>query len=640
MVFRSDINGLRAIAVILVLVFHFDTPLFTGGFVGVDVFFVISGYLMTGIIINGLDSGRFKFIDFYLARGKRIVPPLFILLLFLIFWGYFNLFTIDYKELGKYIVASALFLSNVLLSSSVDYFSDNSSGNWLLHTWSLSVEWQFYLLYPIIIYLFFDKLKIKLKLLISVLTLFSFFYSLYLSFFSPNEAYFSLLARCWEMLAGGGAYILLREINGCYPNCLSKNLSHIGLWLIILSSIIISKDDLWPGYLSLIPVIGTVLILISNFDKGLLSYKIFQIIGSASYSIYLWHWPIAVYLYYNPNLESIKYLLILLSIVMGLFSYLIIEKKFCNFRFNLFNKNVSSVLYILTLSLIGSFVYFSGGVDSKIRSVTMSPKNQYLKHYEEQHKNLYEYYNLRCDMYDAVYLKGKASIESDCYSVEDNDRDAIFLWGDSHAEALSYGLRTHVNTTFFQVTSANCKPSLHEDDYNTGAIKVACDESNKLALESISTIKPKFVIIAQARSHDENNWPEIVAKLKEIGVINVVVVGPVPQWQPTLPRVMIRDSNWKSNEKYINDPGLVTSIFRLNSDLKEIFSDLDAEYISLTDKLCYFDDERMEQLCRVKDESDNLLQVDYGHLSKNGSIFIVTNVLDEMVEKINSGMGL
>ena len=172
MEFRSDINGLRAMAVLLVLFFHFNVPLISGGFVGVDVFFVISGYLMTGIIFTKLDAGKFSFIDFYLARGKRIVPPLFILLLFLSVWGYFYLFSIDYRELGKYIVASALFISNLILSSNVDYFADSASGNWLLHTWSLSVEWQFYIVYPVIIFFIISRPASKFIKVVQLVTLF------------------------------------------------------------------------------------------------------------------------------------------------------------------------------------------------------------------------------------------------------------------------------------------------------------------------------------------------------------------------------------------------------------------------------------------------------------------------------------
>ncbi|MDH2397129.1 acyltransferase [Providencia rettgeri] len=149
MSFRYDINFLRAIAVMAVVIFHFKPTFLPGGFSGVDIFFVISGYLMTGIIFKGFDKNNFSLVKFYIARANRIIPPLAFLCLILLVFGWFYLSTIDYKNLTKHIASSISFISNIIYSRESDYFDSDANYKWLLHTWSLSVEWQFYIIYPV-----------------------------------------------------------------------------------------------------------------------------------------------------------------------------------------------------------------------------------------------------------------------------------------------------------------------------------------------------------------------------------------------------------------------------------------------------------------------------------------------------------
>ena len=151
--FRSDINFLRAIAVVLVVVFHFSNVALPGGFVGVDIFFAISGYLMTGIIFSQIQKQRFSLLSFYLARAKRIIPALSVMVLSVLVYGWFYLFDVEFIKLLKHAFSSLLFYSNVVYWQEAGYFSASAHQNWLLHTWSLSVEWQFYMVYPIILLL-------------------------------------------------------------------------------------------------------------------------------------------------------------------------------------------------------------------------------------------------------------------------------------------------------------------------------------------------------------------------------------------------------------------------------------------------------------------------------------------------------
>ncbi len=203
--FRPDIAGLRAWAVLAVVLFHFNIPGFSGGFVGVDIFFVISGFLMTQIIARGLEDGRFSIWRFYLARARRILPALLVLCAVLLVLGWFALPPLDYRALGMHTLTSALFLSNIQYWREAGYFDAASHDKWLLHTWSLSVEWQFYLLLPLVLWVVWrlsPGRRNLARVLVSLL-LASFALSVWLSSHKPEAAFFLLPTRAWEMLAGG-----------------------------------------------------------------------------------------------------------------------------------------------------------------------------------------------------------------------------------------------------------------------------------------------------------------------------------------------------------------------------------------------------------------------------------------------------
>ncbi|HHP0585882.1 TPA: acyltransferase family protein, partial [Vibrio harveyi] len=197
--FRSDINGLRAIAVISVVLFHFNPEILPGGFAGVDVFFVISGFLMTSIIFIGLENSNFSIINFYISRVNRIIPALAILCLVIMIFGWFYLTPLDFKTLGKHVSGSIRFISNSMYLKESGYFDVSANNKWLLHTWSLSVEWQFYLIYPVVLTLLYKAFGFKTlrKILIAV-TVSLYLYSLYSSYSNPNASYFLLSNRAWE----------------------------------------------------------------------------------------------------------------------------------------------------------------------------------------------------------------------------------------------------------------------------------------------------------------------------------------------------------------------------------------------------------------------------------------------------------
>jgi len=354
--FRKDINGLRALAVIAVVIFHFKPTWMEGGFAGVDVFFIISGFLMTGIIFRGLECNDFSVLKFYVARANRIIPALALLCIFLLLMGMIILTPNEYKELGKHVVGSIGFFSNILYWSESGYFDSASHGKWLLHTWSLSVEWQFYIIYPLVLVLLHKFISIKyLKLLILVGTITSFILCIFFTYNWPSGAYYLLPSRIWEMLLGGVAYLYPLK----FLEQSKKRTETIGILLILGSYFFISQSTQWPGYLAFFPAFGAYLIIQSQNENSFFTGNfIFQKIGTWSYSIYLWHWPLVVFIYYYSLPDYWIIIGISLSIFLGYLSYRFVEKVQFNSLFS-----YKTIAYKCVPLLM---VYFIGGISSYV----------------------------------------------------------------------------------------------------------------------------------------------------------------------------------------------------------------------------------------------------------------------------------
>jgi len=371
--FRSDINGLRALAVMIVVFFHFGILGFDGGFIGVDVFFVISGYLMTSIILNRIDNKSFSITGFYLDRAKRIIPALAALCFSVAALGWFILLPEQYEQLGSHIATSIAFLSNIMYwSEGGNYFNAGSHSKWLLHTWSLSVEWQFYIIYPLLITFIMKSFGIRaLKIILVLLTIISFVISVVITNQSPTSAFYLLPSRAWEMLVGGLLFI--------YPFRLSNNTAKLferaGLSFIILGITIFSASNLWPGYLAFIPVFGSLLILAANrTDSIFTNNPISQWVGKTSYSIYLWHWPVVVLLnYFNVQDKSLFIIIgLFCTLLLSSLSFYFIESKTHYFKYKSSSDNLlknslflSSTAMVFTIGMIGVLIFNTKGVPER-----------------------------------------------------------------------------------------------------------------------------------------------------------------------------------------------------------------------------------------------------------------------------------
>ncbi|MCG9512584.1 acyltransferase [Acinetobacter pittii] len=364
--FRYDINGLRAYAILLVVLYHFGIPGFSGGFIGVDIFFVISGFLMTKNILDKIEKNNFSLIKFYLARGIRIIPALLFLTFFISIIGWLLLIPEEYKTYAKHALSSINFISNIVyLRESGNYFATDTHNNILLHTWSLSVEWQFYIILPILLLIFskIPNIKNKYGAIIILSTIISLIASYIISNKNQTFSFYMILTRAWEMLAGGIIYLYFSKINLSKFN--KYSLEIIGFSLILISLILFKPTTLWPSINALIPIIGTMLIIISNNQNSLFTKnKFFQFLGNSSYSIYLWHWPIVFFVsYLSIHNNLVTCIAIILSVLLGWLSYYFIEtptrKKLS--KLSLTRSYLILIFMTVSLSLFYIYIYKKDG---------------------------------------------------------------------------------------------------------------------------------------------------------------------------------------------------------------------------------------------------------------------------------------
>jgi peptidoglycan/LPS O-acetylase OafA/YrhL len=440
--YRKDINGLRALAVIAVVLFHFKPSWVPGGFAGVDVFFVISGFLMTSIIFTKLENNNFSILEFYLARANRIIPALAVLCVTLVVLGWIYLTPLDYRSLSKQVTSSILFISNITYWQESGYFDRASLDKWLLHTWSLSVEWQFYIVYPLVL-VFLKKLVTItiIKKLVLISTVLGFIFSIIATHKWPGASYYLLPTRAWELMLGGVAFL--------YPLQFHKNtrrgVEWIGLGAIVLSYFLISKVSAWPGYLALIPVMGTFFVIQANHNSSLItSNPLFQAIGTWSYSIYLWHWPLVVIIYYYSLNSYYVYLGIILSLLFGYLSNKYVEKIKIETKFI----SISSLIFkykplhfTFLLASIGLAIYVQSGFLSRL-SGEMFLKNKSAM--EAVNDWYYPTSNLEIQGSKFRFIKGRS------------EKNILFI-GASHIEqTYSYVELINRNFNIYYLTQGGC----------------------------------------------------------------------------------------------------------------------------------------------------------------------------------------
>lgn len=636
--YRPDIDGLRAIAVSSVLIFHAFPKFLPGGFIGVDIFFVISGFLISSILLKSINNQQFSIIDFYKRRILRIYPALIAVILFCLLIGWFLLFADEFSTLGKHVVGGAAFVSNLLLWSESSYFNPDAITKPLLHFWSLAVEEQFYIFWPLILWII-AKYKINFLKVVSAIASVSFLMGIfYLYKKNPTAAFFSPLPRFWELMAGGAlAYISLFNSQLLKP--FQNYRSWVGIFLIFSGFLLINESKAFPGFWAILPVFGAVLLISGNQDsfvnKHLLSAKPLVALGLISYPLYLWHWPLLSFLQViGGSVDPLhNALALVLALILATVTYWFIEKPL---RYNK-NKNRTALVLFISMILMGimGFIIMSNH-GFKGYGVRTIEKTEYLDFFENSKPqwnyfkkiNRAEKYRYECDFYDlAADQAGHRSvvplekIAPACYTRDLTFSKSILIWGDSHAQMLSFGVKTTIPADWqlLQVASSGCRPAI----VKTPSKSFYCNQSNWFALETIRNSKPNVVLIAQKSGHDAEKMHVIEAYLKDIGVDKIVFTGPTPEWTPSLPRVvagLLWDTKGARSWR-----GLDTRVKAENDALVHTLNNYpDIHFVNLFDNLCnyegcliYLNDNRKE----------GIMSYDYGHLTPLASQYVVQNML-------------
>jgi peptidoglycan/LPS O-acetylase OafA/YrhL len=433
MTFRYDIGLLRAIAVCFVIFYHYHFPFFDGGYIGVDIFFVISGFLMTKIILTDIKRDRFSYFLFIERRMKRIVPALLgvtVVMLIILPLLYFD---VDMKLNAKYIALSLAFISNIYYGSlSGDYFSPDAQDNFFLHSWSLAVEWQFYVLYPIVLWLLKDRYLHHFKqfrFILIILVLLSLTFWLGMGSGS-SWAFYLMPTRIWEFLIGGLAFLYSQELKMTLKRFLTP-ITAMSLVLMLVSAVFIRANHAWSSSLVVIPVLATAVLLAIDHQLAWFENRGIQFLGKISYSLYLWHWPFYVLYRKFDFLMQWRFSIFVpffLSFIFAILSYYLLERKK-----NLFGTKTLTIFgCMVALFAVILFLVPKHKLWNKIRLVD----NQYLNYFqqdEHQHLNPCNCYITRSPNYN-IYDK------EECLKI-DLGKENILLIGDSHAAQLSTAFR-------------------------------------------------------------------------------------------------------------------------------------------------------------------------------------------------------
>lgn len=603
MKYRADVDGLRAVAVLPVLLFHAGVAGFGGGFVGVDVFFVISGYVITLRLLSDLEQGKFSIIDFYERRVRRIFPALFFMIALTTVVAYFLFLPPNFEDYSKSAVATALFGSNVYFWKFSGYFSPSAQLRPLLHTWSLAVEEQYYIFMPIAMYVGYRLFRARWLWLFMPAIVLSFALSVFATATAPTFNFFMLPTRAWELLIG--AMLVLTPPPQPARRGVAEAIGAAGLGLILYAVFTYTEETAFPGLNALAPVLGSAMVIYAGtahatLTARALSWKPMVSIGLISYSLYLAHWPIAVFLRYvtlrAPTLPELV-AIIAASFVLAYFSWRFIEQPFRR-PGNAFPRRrlfAAAAAAMVLVSAVGAAGVMSGGFAWRY------PDFKELTVFDQSDWKI-----RKC------FMEGDQTFADwggeDCLLTSGKAENAL-LWGNSFAAHYAPGIvrnAADIPYNVYHYTAAGCPPVL---SYYSYALP-NCEGFNRHALELIKDKDIKAVIISSRwtslKLRGLNEIRSTVEALRDIGV-KTYVIGQSTEFGANVDVLDYRSggvetASWTS----IIDPGI-------NAELREKIG-ADATFIDPLPFLC----EDGDTLCEFK--RDGVLRYfDFGHFSTAGA---------------------
>lgn len=534
--YRPDIDGLRAIAVLAVVVFHLNKSWLPGGFVGVDVFFVISGFLITGILTRNITGGTFSFSGFYLARARRILPASFFCIFVTLIIGAIFMLPMDVKDLGASAAASVISAGNIYFWKFLDtsYFAASSETVPLLHLWSLAVEEQFYLFWPLILLAAFKWFPPFIRLLSALIVGAASFYigQRYLAS-DPSFSYYMLPARAGELMMGAAAYWLATRTTKLHP-ANAELLALTGFALIVWSVVSLSEAAGFPGYAAIPPTLGAAMIILAGSTRKsmvgrLLSMAPMVAIGRVSFSLYLWHWPVmAFYRYAYGEPTTAGYLACATAMaVMTLISYFGVEKPF---RIASPKPNVQSALKFATVSATLAGIAIATAFTSGLPFFKPTGYGAELAKLDGTTKPASEYpFNCQMGGFDERMLT-----DARCIIGAKNAAAKTLLWGDSHAAHYVGFFKTigeHTGVALRNISLSGCMPLFGtSSQYAPVTIRETCAKFNEAMETEVTKYDTVIVGSAWAGFDRDNSRRDIANTIEELSkkVPRVVIALSAP----------------------------------------------------------------------------------------------------------------
>ena len=629
--YREDIDWLRAIAVLSVLAFHWDIPPFRGGYVGVDVFFVISGFLITQIIQSEITADQFSFARFYERRVRRLLPALYLMVLLTILPAFWFLLETERHEFFRSIVAVVTFTSNIFFWQQTNYFAHAADEKPLLHTWSLSVEEQFYLVLPVLIWTLLRlagrEINRSRVLLIGlgVAALASFALSYWLMASGRvATAFFMSPPRAWEFLAG--SLIAVKSVPVLHNIHLRRVATGVGLALVLVPAIIYRSSTPFPGVSALLPCVGAAIFIWSGVNGGAavratwLPLKLAGFFGKISYSLYLWHWPLFIYCKFaKPDLTPTafdKAVLFAFAVAGSYASYRFVEQPLrrgvlIQSRRSAFAVAGAATTMLLLVAVLGTTAASNGGTDGRTK--------QLAEYGDPNFRPVYGKTGCFVETWSAFD-------ESACLSMA-TGKVNVLLWGDSLAAHYFPGLEKNFeaeNVNILQATNASCFPALIVlPGFNSACRAFAIGVATWL-----QDHKPDIVIISAdwlgySRRTDYDMIGEIkrtISQLQSKG-IRVLVVGPSVQFKGRLPSMLLR-ATARNADLLPAESLVVPEIFELDRQMKlSIPPQNGIPYVSILDAVC------PQRKCPTVLTSGVPLAWDHAHLTPEGSTFAVDKLM-------------
>ncbi|MCK8078695.1 acyltransferase [Vibrio sp. 1CM2L] len=638
--YRIELDGLRALAVLSVIFYHaelsvLDYKIFQGGYFGVDVFFVLSGYLITSIIKNDIDNDNFSYLFFLWRRICRIIPNLYFVIVVTSICAYFFLLPSNLSLFSESLNSSIYFWSNYYFSLENSYTAPDSSLRLLLHTWSLSVEWQFYIIFPLILFSIVIYSKLNVRAMLLIITISSFFLSTYVSVFYPDWSFYMLPSRAWELLCGA-ILVYLKVENFHITRQRADFLSILGLLSVVYCLLFVDNTAIHPSFITLFPVVGTCVFILfsgdSHYVKQLFSSRWLSFIGVCSFSLYLWHQPVFAFfkIIHEREFNVFTFLVaIFVTCTLAFLSYYVIERRFRKLYFT-WPRALVIVFIAFGLSFFSYFVKITGGIPDRLGDVSSSfvNLNDNVAHKvggKKCHGRLYE---------DACQLTG-------------SDRQ-ILLIGDSHAGMLGkhlYYLAKDNNWGFKSITSSSCI-GIESYPLRRGRIsnQDICDHNSPKIQELLTGDKNvKYDIVYSIRQDFMFKTANVKAKNAIHSTLSgwadnghrIFLIYPVPKHKHHVPDEIKRRMY---KEPFVDNLSIINNI-KMFTSLKEHFDEMKFAYANF-DKI---EGGNITRIYPVDVLCDNtrcyanlgglILYFDDDHLSTHGAKLLVKEIENAIFDK-------